>query len=97
MPRRTPTSPPCGASAVSELPIAGDDSQAKRAVSQLLDEIGYDTVDLGSLSEGWRMQPDTAAYGVLYAVNPQAWDQGARPVPAAVVAERAAAAQRRTA
>jgi len=60
-------------------------------------EIGYDTVDLGPLLEGWRTQPDTAAYGVMYAVNPAAWDRGARPAPAAVVAERASVAQRRTA
>jgi hypothetical protein len=26
-----------------------------------------------------RTQPDTAAYGIMYALNPQAWDQGARP------------------
>ena len=59
---------------------------AKQVVSELLDAIGYDTVDLGPLAEGWRTQPDTAAYGIMYAVNPQAWDQGARPAPAAVVA-----------
>ena len=28
-----------------------------------LDEIGYDTVDLGALAQGWRIQRDTAAYG----------------------------------
>ena len=44
-----------------------------------------DPVDLGPLSEGWRTQPDTAAYGNLYAVDPQAWDQGARPASAAGV------------
>ena len=88
---------PAGAEDRSALPIAGDDRAAKQAVSELLDEIGYDTVDLGPLSEGWRTQPDTAAYGVMYAANPEAWDQGARPAPAAVVAERASAAQRRTA
>ena len=58
-----------------------------------LDEIGYDAVDLGPLSEGWRTQPDTAEYGVMYAVDPQAWDQGARPASAVEVAERAAASR----
>jgi len=86
---------PAGAEDRSALPIAGDDREAKQAVSELFDEIGYDTVDLGPLSEGWRTQPDTAAYGDMYAANPQAWDQGARPVPATVVAERASVAQRR--
>jgi 8-hydroxy-5-deazaflavin:NADPH oxidoreductase len=84
-----------GAKDRSALAIAGDDHEAKKVVSQHLDEIGYDTVDLGPLSEGWRTQPDTAAYGVMYAVNPQAWDQGARPASAAEVAERAAASRHR--
>ena len=86
---------PSGAEDRSALAIAGDDQAAKRVVSEQLDAIGYDTVDLGPLSEGWRTQPDTAAYGNLYALDPQAWDQGARPAPAAVVAERAAASRRR--
>ena len=86
---------PSGAEDRSALAIAGDDQEAKRVVSEQLDAIGYDTVDLGPLSEGWRTQPDTAAYGNLYALDPQAWDQGARPAPAAVVAERAAASRRR--
>lgn len=86
---------PSGAEDRSALPIAGNDPEAKRLVSEHLDAIGYDTVDLGPLSQGWRTQPDTTAYGSLYAVDPQAWDQGARPAPAAVVAERAAASRRR--
>ncbi len=63
-------------------------------MSRLLDEIGYDTVDLGSLAEGWRIQRDTAAYGVMCAADPQAWDRGAKPAPAAVVAEAPAASRR---
>ncbi len=86
---------PSGAEDRSALPIAGDDQAAKEVVREHLAAIGYDTVDLGPLSEGWRTQPDTAAYGNLYAVDPQAWDQGARPASAAVVAERAAASRRR--
>ena len=58
------------------------------------DEIGYDTVDLGPLSEGWRTPADTAAYGVM-AVNPEAWDQGARPVPAPCRGAASAAQRRR--
>ena len=85
---------PAGAEDRSALALAGDDLEAKRIVSEHLDEIGYDSVDLGPLSEGWRTQPDTAAYGVMYAVDPQAWDQGARPASAVEVAERAAASRR---
>ena len=79
----------------SALAIAGDDPEAKEIVTARLDEIGYDTVDLGPLSEGWRTQPDTAAYGLMYAVNPEAWDQGARPAPAFEVAAAAASSRRR--
>ena len=85
---------PAGSADRSALAIAGDDPDAKRLVTRLLDEIGYDTVDLGPLAEGWRTQRDTAAYGVMYAADPQAWDQGAKPAPASVVAEAAAAAHR---
>ena len=48
------------------LPIAGDDEKAKATVRAFLDDLGYDAVDAGPLSEGWRFQRDTAAYG-LYA------------------------------
>ena len=45
------------------LVVAGDDAAAKATVTQLLDEIGFDTVDLGPLSESWRIQRDTPGYG----------------------------------
>ena len=46
------------------LPIAGDDAVAKKVVAELLDELGYDTVDAGPLLEGRRFQKDTPAYCV---------------------------------
>jgi len=51
----------------SALPIAGDDADAKAAVAEFLDSIGYDAHDAGQLAEGWRFQPDTPAYGAPYA------------------------------
>jgi predicted dinucleotide-binding enzyme len=45
------------------LAIAGDDTAAKAAVTRLLDEFGFDTVDIGPLSESWRIQRDTPGYG----------------------------------
>jgi 8-hydroxy-5-deazaflavin:NADPH oxidoreductase len=45
------------------LVIAGDDPQAKVTVTQLLDQFGFDTVDVGPLKEGWRIQRDTPGYG----------------------------------
>ncbi|HEY8718344.1 hypothetical protein [Pengzhenrongella sp.] len=41
------------------LPIAGDDDAAKQAVVRFLDAIGYDSLDLGPLAEGWRTEPGT--------------------------------------
>jgi len=43
--------------------IAGNDAEAKRTVSALIDEFGFDVVDLGPLSESWRIEPNTPAYG----------------------------------
>jgi 8-hydroxy-5-deazaflavin:NADPH oxidoreductase len=45
------------------LPIAGDDPLAKTVILQLVDELGFDGVDAGSLEESWRQQPDTPVYG----------------------------------
>jgi predicted dinucleotide-binding enzyme len=45
------------------LVIAGDDPAAKAAVTHLLDQFGFDTVDAGPLKEGWRIQRDTPGYG----------------------------------
>lgn len=82
-------------STVARLAVAaGDHLEAKEIVSEHLDEIGYDSVDLGPLTVGWRTQPDTAAYGLMYAVDLQAWDQGARPASLVEVAERAAVSRR---
>jgi len=69
---------PAGAPDRSALPIAGDDADAKAAVTDLLDRIGYDVVDVGPLAEGWRYQRDTPAYAVIYA-GPGGW---ADPRPA---------------
>jgi 8-hydroxy-5-deazaflavin:NADPH oxidoreductase len=57
---------PAGHPERSVLAIAGDDQAAKRTVTEFLDSIGYDAYDVGSLSEGWRYQRDTAAYVTPY-------------------------------
>jgi 8-hydroxy-5-deazaflavin:NADPH oxidoreductase len=44
------------------LPVAGDDERAKGIVLQLIDELGFDGVDAGSLDESWRQQPGTPVY-----------------------------------
>jgi 8-hydroxy-5-deazaflavin:NADPH oxidoreductase len=45
------------------LAIAGNDPDAKATVRRLIDQFGFDTVDAGPLSEGWRIQRDTPGYG----------------------------------
>lgn len=57
---------PAGSTARRALPIAGDDAAAKRTVTALFDEIGFDVVDAGPLTEGYRFQPDTAPYCVSF-------------------------------
>ncbi len=51
-----PDARPASAANRRALPIAGDDMEAKSTVSCFLDQIGYDTVDAGTLSEGWRFE-----------------------------------------
>ncbi len=54
---------PSGSPNRRALVIAGDDERAKAAVTHLLDQFGFDTVDAGPLKEGWRIQRDTPGYG----------------------------------
>jgi 8-hydroxy-5-deazaflavin:NADPH oxidoreductase len=44
------------------LPVSGDDVEQKQLVINLLDQIGFDAMDAGPLSESWRYQPGTPAY-----------------------------------
>jgi len=48
------------------LVIAGDDADARAAVTNLLDEFGFDTLDAGPLRQGWRVQRDTPGYGFAW-------------------------------
>jgi len=44
------------------LALAGDDPPARQLVSDLYDEFGFDTVDLGGLDESWRVDPGQPAF-----------------------------------
>jgi 8-hydroxy-5-deazaflavin:NADPH oxidoreductase len=44
------------------IPVAGDDANAKAKVMPLIDDLGFDAVDAGSLDESWRQQPGTPCY-----------------------------------
>jgi predicted dinucleotide-binding enzyme len=57
---------PKGAAGRIALPVAGDDHEAKAVILRLVDELGFDGVDAGSLDESWRQQPDTPVYGTNF-------------------------------
>ncbi len=57
---------PSGAGDRTALPIAGDDADAKAAVTAYLDSIGYDAADAGPVAESWRQEPGTPVYGTPY-------------------------------
>ena len=44
------------------LPGAGDNRRAKDVVIRLVEELGFDGMDAGSLDESWRQQPGTPVY-----------------------------------
>ena len=53
---------PAGAHDRLALFVAGDDELAKRIVLELVDEIGFDPVDTGTLAEGGRLQQPGGPY-----------------------------------
>lgn len=57
---------PKGTTGRIALPVAGDDPAAKAVVLRLVDELGFDGVDGGTLDESWRQQPDTPVYGTNF-------------------------------
>lgn len=44
------------------LSVAGDDAEQRQVVMNLIDEIGFNAIDGGLLSESWRQQPGAPAY-----------------------------------
>jgi predicted dinucleotide-binding enzyme len=51
------------------LPVAGDEEAAKAVVMRLVDELGFDPVDAGTLDESWRQQPGSPVYGRDYGAD----------------------------
>ncbi|MEV7425135.1 NAD(P)-binding domain-containing protein [Streptomyces sp. NPDC091212] len=96
---------PSGAPDRSALPLAGDDEAARARVARLLDTLGYDAVDTGTLDASWRSEPGTPVYVQPYLrtrpkglseEDKQSWffDTPGVPVPADRVRELTAAAVR---
>ncbi len=54
---------PPGSAGRIALPVAGDDPAGKQIVLDLVDALGFDPVDAGTLAESWRQQPGTPVYG----------------------------------
>ena len=53
---------PSGATGRVCLSVAGDDSRAKEVVLGLVNALGFDGIDAGTLADSWRQQPGTPAY-----------------------------------
>jgi predicted dinucleotide-binding enzyme len=60
---------PAGADGRIALPIAGADGPAKELVFSLIDDLGFDPVDGGTLEDSWRQQPGTPVYGKDYGAD----------------------------
>jgi 8-hydroxy-5-deazaflavin:NADPH oxidoreductase len=58
----TTDSSPAGTPHRRALIVAGDDPVARATAAGIIDEFGFDVVDLGPLAEGWRIQRDTPGY-----------------------------------
>lgn len=55
---------PAGDPARRALPLAGDDQKTKQIIVSLYDAFGFDAVDAGALSQGWRFQRGMPSYCV---------------------------------
>lgn len=55
---------PAGTPDRRALPLAGDDPEGKAIAVGLYDEFGFDAVDVGPLSEGWRFERGRPTYCV---------------------------------
>lgn len=44
------------------LAVSGDEAKAKEVVGQLVEEMGFDPYDMGSIAQSWRQQPGSPIY-----------------------------------
>jgi predicted dinucleotide-binding enzyme len=75
---------PAGTDGRIALPVAGADGPAKKLVFDLVEQLGFEPVDGGTLDDSWRQQPGTPVYGKNYDA------EGARTALAAASRERPA-------
>jgi len=60
----TTTGSPAGTENRRALATSSDFEDAAKLVTDLYDEFGFDTVNVGPLSESWRIERDTPGYGI---------------------------------
>jgi predicted dinucleotide-binding enzyme len=60
---------PRGAPDRVAIAAAGDDRAAVAAVMQLIDRLGFDTVDAGPLEAGRELEPDGSVFGLSYSAD----------------------------
>jgi predicted dinucleotide-binding enzyme len=53
---------PAGEDGRVALSVAGDDADGKQLVLDLIEAIGFDAIDSGSLADSWRQEPGSPAY-----------------------------------
>jgi len=53
---------PAGSPDRIALPVAADRERDKTVVMQLVDQLGFDPIDAGTIDESWRQQPGTPVY-----------------------------------
>ena len=53
---------PEGTSGRIAIAVAGNDLSHKQIIMDVVNDLGFDAVDSGSLSDSWRQQPGTPAY-----------------------------------
>lgn len=61
---------PAGDPERRSLLVAGDSAEAKGTVFSLVDALGFDPYDAGSLADSWRFERDQPAYGAPYTAGP---------------------------
>jgi predicted dinucleotide-binding enzyme len=54
---------PGGTAGRIALPVAGEDGPGRALVHGIVDQLGFEPVDAGPISESWRQQPGTPVYG----------------------------------
>jgi predicted dinucleotide-binding enzyme len=55
-------SSPAGTTDRIALPVSGDDAESKQVISALVDQLGYEPYDAGSIAGSWRHQPGSPVY-----------------------------------